>query len=79
LSRASSLKLDDTRHAGEEGVVFAEADIETGEELRPALSNDNGACLHGFTTVGFDTRYCGLLSRPFLDEPPPLFVAMTVP
>ena len=51
LSRASALKFDDSRHAGEEGVVFAEADIETGKELGPALAHDDGSSFDGFTAV----------------------------
>ncbi len=56
LSRASALKFDDSRHAGEEGVVFAEADVETGEEFGPALAYDDGSSLDGFAAVCFDSQ-----------------------
>lgn len=56
LARASALEFHDSRHAGEEGVVFAEADIKTREELRPPLTHDDGACFHGLTAVGFHTE-----------------------
>lgn len=51
LSRASALEFDDSRHAGEEGVVFAKADIETGKELGPTLAHDDGSSFDGFTAV----------------------------
>jgi hypothetical protein len=56
LSRASSLEFNDSRHAGEESMVFAEADIEAGEKLCPTLAHDDGACLDGFTAVCFHTE-----------------------
>lgn len=64
LSRASALKFDDSRHAGEESMVFAEADIETGEELRPPLAHDDGARLHGFTAVCFHTEVLWIAVPP---------------
>src|SRR5688500_2398383 len=56
LARASALEFYDSRHAGEEGVVFAEADIKTREELRPPLTHDDRACFHGLAAVGFHPK-----------------------
>ena len=56
LSRASALEFDDSRHAGEESMVFAEADIETGEELRPPLANDDGSGGNHFSAECFDAE-----------------------
>ena len=64
LSRAPSLELDDTRHAGEEGVVFTKPNIETGEKLRPALPDDDGTGLHGFTAVRFNTKILRIAVTP---------------
>ena len=56
LSRASALEFDGSRHAGEEGVVFAETDVETGEELGPPLAHDDGSSLDGFAAIRFDSQ-----------------------
>jgi hypothetical protein len=56
LSRASAFEFDDSRHAGEESMVLAEADIETGKKPRPALAHNDGTRLHGFTAVRFHTE-----------------------
>jgi hypothetical protein len=56
LARASALEFHDSRHAGEEGVVFAEADIKPREELRPPLTHDDGGFFNGLSTVRFNTE-----------------------
>ena len=56
LSRASALEFDGSRHAGEEGMVFTEADVETREELGAALAHDDGTSLDGFAAVRFDSQ-----------------------
>src|SRR6185503_13120765 len=64
LSRASAFEFDDSRHAGEESMVFAKADIETGEELGSALAHDDGARLHGFTAVRFHAEVLWIAVPP---------------
>jgi len=64
LSRASALEFDGSRHAGEEGMVFTEADIETGEKLGPALAHDNGPSFDGFTTVCLDSEVLRITIPP---------------
>ena len=56
LSRASALELNGSGHAGEEGMVFAETDVETGEKLGPALAHDDGPSLDGFAAIRFDSQ-----------------------
>jgi len=64
LSRAAALELDGSRHAGEEGMVFTEADIETGEEFGPALAHDNGSSFDGFTPVCLDSEILRITIPP---------------
>jgi hypothetical protein len=41
-------------------MVFAEANVETGKELRPSLTDQNGPGLHGLSAVGFDAKILGI-------------------
>ena len=64
LARASALEFHDSRHAGEEGVVFAEADIKTREELGPSLTHDDGTGFDGLTAIRFDTEILRIAVPP---------------
>src|SRR5687768_1787269 len=64
LSRASALEFDDSRRAGEEGVVFSEADIKTGEELGPPLTHDDGARLDGLAAVRLNAKVLRIAVPP---------------
>ena len=55
LSRASALELYDSGHAREEGVVFAEADVETGEKPGAPLTDDDRSSLNGFAAECLDS------------------------
>jgi hypothetical protein len=77
LAASAPLKLHDTGHAGEESMVPSQAHVEAGKEFRTPLTNENGTGLHQLAAVSLDPRYWGLLSRPFLVEPPPLLVAIS--
>jgi hypothetical protein len=41
-------------------MVFAEAHVETGKELRPSLPDQNWSGLHGLPAVGFDPKILGI-------------------
>jgi len=48
------LEFDFAVDQGEERVIAAAADIETGVELRAALANDDRSCSHNLTAVCLD-------------------------
>src|SRR6185369_17484867 len=52
--------------------------LKPGKNLVPRWRTMMAPALTVSPPYAFTPRYCGLLSRPFLDDPPPLFVAMTV-
>ncbi len=64
LSRASALEFDDPCDAGEESMVLAEADIETGKEFGASLTHNDRARLHGFTAVRFHAEVLRIAVSP---------------
>ena len=55
----AALELDGAGDEGEEGVVFADAHIKAGLELRAALADDDRAGLGGLASVELDTAELG--------------------
>ena len=53
---ASAFELHDTGHPREQRVISAKIDIESGENLRAALANDDAAGLDGLAAVGLDAQ-----------------------
>ncbi len=60
LPSATALELHNPCDAGEERVVFAEAYVESGEELCPTLTDQNRSGLHGLSAVGLDPKILGI-------------------
>jgi hypothetical protein len=45
-------------------MVFAEAHVETGKELRPPLTDQDGSGLHSLSAVGLDAKILRIAIAP---------------
>src|SRR5262245_477632 len=64
LPSATAFELHDPCNTSEEGVVFAEAHVETGKELRSPLTDQNRSGLYGLSAIGLNPKVLRIAIAP---------------